>query len=267
MASIFIIMRRASSLGGVRAAHRYVTRALQACAVALICSAPASAQKCKGTLYLTIDTGWMNHAEHIAKTLNKHDVKATFFLANEKTYRGDYSLDPSWGDFWKARVAEGHTFGTHTWHHGYFRGDTKDGRTLYVHMNGKREVFDQQAMCAELDRVEDVFVKMTGKKLERLWRAPGGVTTPVSLQMAKTCGYRHVHWAKAGFLGDELPSETYPNDLLLKNALRDIRDGDILVMHLGIRSRKDAWAPAVFDPLLAGLKARGFCFATLKSPA
>jgi hypothetical protein len=36
-------------------------------------------------------------------------------------------------------------------------------------------------------------------------------------------------------------------------------------MHLGIHSRKDPWAPGVFDPLLAGLKARGFCFDTLKA--
>ncbi len=248
-------MRRASSS----------VAALLACVLAW--SPPAVAQSCKGTLHLTIDTGWMNHAEHIARTLNKHNVKVTFFLANEKTFRGDHSLDPTWADFWKARVAEGHTFATHTWHHGYFRGDLKNGRTRYVHMDGVREEFDQVAMCRELNRVEDVFHKMTGAKLERLWRAPGGVTTPLSTQFAKACGYSHVKWAQAGFLGDELPSETYPNDLLLKNALRDIRDGDILVMHLGIRSRKDGWAPAVFDPLLTGLKARGFCFATLKAPA
>jgi peptidoglycan-N-acetylmuramic acid deacetylase len=115
--------------------------------------------------------------------------------------------------------------------------------------------------------VESVFEKMTGKKLERVWRAPGGITTPLALKYASACGYRHVHWSKAGFLGDELPSDRWPNEVLLKNALRDIRDGDILVMHLGIRSRKEAWAPAVFDPLLEGLKARGFCFATIKGAA
>ena len=237
--------------------------------LALLCPAvaiTAEPAQCKGTLYLTIDTGWMNHAEHIAHTLNKHKVKATFFLANEKTYRGDYTLDASWADFWRARVAEGHAFGTHTWHHGYFRGDLKNGRTRYVHMNGMREELDQAAMCGELNRVETVFEKMTGRKLERLWRAPGGITTPYALSFAKSCGYSHVKWSQAGFLGDELPSETYPNDVLLRNALRDLRDGDILVMHLGIRSRKDAWAPAVFDPLLDGLKARGFCFAAIKSP-
>jgi peptidoglycan/xylan/chitin deacetylase (PgdA/CDA1 family) len=72
-----------------------------------------------------------------------------------------------------------------------------------------------------------------------------------------------VGWAPAGFLGDELPSERYSNDALLKRALHDIRSGDILMAHLGIWSRKDPWAPNVLEPLLMGLKARGFCFRTL----
>ena len=72
----------------------------------------------------------------------------------------------------------------------------------------------------------------------------------------------HVGWADAGFLGDELSSTTYPNEVLLKHALANIRDGDILVAHLGIWSRKDPFWP-MFDPLIAGLKAKGFCFATI----
>jgi hypothetical protein len=73
-----------------------------------------------------------------------------------------------------------------------------------------------------------------------------------------------VGWSPAGFLGDELPSETASNAMLLKKALRDIRPGDILLAHLGIWSRKDPWAPADLEPLIVGLKARGFCFATLR---
>jgi peptidoglycan/xylan/chitin deacetylase (PgdA/CDA1 family) len=73
-----------------------------------------------------------------------------------------------------------------------------------------------------------------------------------------------VGWSPAGFLGDELPSEVASNDLLLKKALRNIRKGDILLAHLGIWSRKDPWAPAVLEPLITGLKAKGFCFATLR---
>jgi peptidoglycan/xylan/chitin deacetylase (PgdA/CDA1 family) len=73
-----------------------------------------------------------------------------------------------------------------------------------------------------------------------------------------------VPWSDAGFLGDELPSERWPNDQLLQKALREVRPGDILLAHLGIWSRKDPWAPAVLEPLITGLKARGLCFATLR---
>jgi peptidoglycan-N-acetylmuramic acid deacetylase len=73
-------------------------------------------------------------------------------------------------------------------------------------------------------------------------------------------------WAgpRAGFLGDELPSETFSNASLLAKAVRDIRPGDILVAHLGIWSRKDPWAPAVLEPLIRQLKTRGYCFQTLR---
>ena len=36
------------------------------------------------------------------------------------------------------------------------------------------------------------------------------------------------------------------------------------VAHLGIWSRQDPWAPAVLEPLIVGLKQKGFCFATLR---
>jgi peptidoglycan/xylan/chitin deacetylase (PgdA/CDA1 family) len=65
-------------------------------------------------------------------------------------------------------------------------------------------------------------------------------------------------------LGDELPSDRFPNAQLLQKALKNIKSGDILVAHLGIWSRQDPWAPAVLEPLIVGLKARGFCFATLR---
>jgi peptidoglycan-N-acetylmuramic acid deacetylase len=40
-----------------------------------------------------------------------------------------------------------------------------------------------------------------------------------------------------------------------------VKGGDILLAHLGIWSRKDPWAPAVLEPLIVGLKAKGMCFA------
>jgi peptidoglycan/xylan/chitin deacetylase (PgdA/CDA1 family) len=105
---------------------------------------------------------------------------------------------------------------------------------------------------------------MTGQAPLPLFRAPGGKTSPRLIEAARQCGFAHVGWADAGFLGDELPSGTYPNMQLLKQSLQRIRAGDILMAHLGIWSRQDPWAPAVLEPLIVGLKARGLCFATLR---
>lgn len=216
---------------------------------------------CSGTLYLTFDTGNMRHAELIAETLAKHGARATFFVANERTLRGDHALDPSWAPYWQARAAEGHAFGSHTWRHGSFRQD-QGKLTQYRLMDGKTEQLDDAAICSEIRRPDSRFKELTGRALNPLWRAPGGRTTPLTLKAAQVCGYRHVGWAPAGFLGDELPSAAYPNSLLVDRALKNLKDGDIVMAHLGIWSRQDPFAPAL-DELLAGLTARGFCFATL----
>ena len=52
-----------------------------------------------------------------------------------------------------------------------------------------------------------------------LFRAPGGKTSPALLAAASRCGWTHVGWSPAGFLGDELSSDRHPNDRLLKQAL------------------------------------------------
>ncbi|HVL55725.1 MAG TPA: polysaccharide deacetylase family protein, partial [Burkholderiaceae bacterium] len=226
-----------------------------------------AAPGCRGHVYLTLDTGNMRDAELIAGILRKHQVRATFFLASERTPRGDRSLDASWGEYWRARVAEGHAFGNHTFDHVYFRGASGDGqltvRPEFGDRAGRTLRWSAADVCAELERVDARFRELTGRPLDRWWRAPGGKAPPEAMQAARDCGYAHVHWAPAGFLGDELPSDKFPNDRLLKDALAKIRAGDILMAHLGIWSRADPYAP-MLDPLIAGLKSRGLCFATLR---
>lgn len=227
-----------------------------------------AAESCRGTIYLTFDTGSQSQAEFIAQTLNRHHIKATFFLANEKTVQGDFSLDPSWAPYWKARVAEGHAFGTHTFDHVYVQRDLPDGRLemkpQFGANAGKKSAWTPQQYCAELKRVDRRFTELTGATLDPLWRAPGGRLTPGLKAAGEACGYAHVGWAPAGYSGDELSSEAAPNAVLLKKALDGLRDGDIFVAHLGIWSRKDPWAPAVLEPLISGLEKKGFCFATLR---
>jgi peptidoglycan/xylan/chitin deacetylase (PgdA/CDA1 family) len=234
---------------------------------AAVAAAPAaSGDGCRGHVYLTLDTGNMSAAEEIAAILRRHDVRATFFLANEKTPRGDSSLDPSWAAYWRARADEGHAFGSHTWRHGRFVADAAAGvryRPQFGDEAGRTITLAPPAVCGELRRVETAFIAYTRRGLDAVWRAPGGHTTPGTLAAARDCGFAHVGWAPAGFLGDELPSDRYPNAALLARALRDIRDGDVLMAHLGIWSRKDPFAP-MLEPLIVGLRERGLCFRTLR---
>ncbi len=225
------------------------------------------ATTCDQPIYLTFDTGNMAVAEHVAAVLKKHDVKATFFLANEKTKRGDYSLDDSWGSYWQALKKDGHAFGNHTYHHTYLVKDDPSGSVFTKAQFGSNAnkviKTNQSDLCSELELGQNRFKKLTGHSLDKIWRAPGGKISKKYLEMGQVCGYQHVGWSAAGFLGDELSSEKYSNKHLLEQALKQLRPGDIAMAHLGIWSRKDPWAPEVLEPLIIGLKKKGYCFDTV----
>lgn len=232
-----------------------------------------AAPVCAKVVYLTFDTGHMGIARFVAQVLQKHKVPVTFFAANEPTKEGGSSLSDYWAPWWKARADEGHLLASHTYDHMYWVADIRDAATGQVtHFKvrpsaGERAnqtfVVSAAEYCAEIAKASRRLENITGRKTLPLYRAPGGKTSPALIAAAEQGGYRQVGWAAAGFLGDELPSDKYPNDKLLARALQSIRGGDILLAHLGIWSRKEPWAPAVLEPLIVGLLEKGFCFRTL----
>lgn len=225
-------------------------------------------QSCAKPLYLTFDTGHMAVAPLIAEVLARQKVAVTFFAANERTQQGDGSLGEHWAPWWRERAREGHEFASHTFNHVYWLSDVGSNAFRVRPSAGPRQgqtyALDRSGYCAELEQSSQRLQTMTGKAPLRLFRAPGGKLSASLESAAQSCGYKHVSWSAAGFLGDELPSEKYSNAMLLDKALRSVRSGDILMAHLGIWSRRDPWAPTVLEPLLVGLKERGFCFKTLK---
>lgn len=242
-------------------------------APSLALAAPAApVPACTSPVYLTFDTGHMGVAPLIREVLDRQQVKATFFLANERTQAvgtrpAGASLDDHWAPWWKSLAQAGHDFGSHTWDHVVFKGDRPEGFAMVPTAGdrvGQRLLLTPPQYCAQLQRSAQRFEAMTGQPMRALFRAPGGKTSARLLREAGRCGWHHVPWTPAGFLGDELSSDAYPNPALLAQSLRRIRAGDILLAHLGIWSRQDAWAPAVLEPLISGLKVRGLCFATLR---
>ena len=276
-----LVGRRAS---GVKAGcgRLLVLTAALAFAVSLAARAEpiAAPQNCSKPVYLTFDTGHMGVAPWIAEVLQRQQVRVTFFAANEPTKEGDGSLGEYWATWWRERALEGHDFASHTYDHVYWRADLPGdaaaaGPRFQMKpsagpLAGKTQVLTAAEYCEELARSNRRLEAITGVPALPLFRAPGGKVSPALLAAAHQCktpqgqGYLHVAWSDAGFLGDELPSGPYPNALLLKKALQNIRPGDILMAHLGIWSRQDPWAPAVLEPLIVGLKAKGFCFDTLR---
>ena len=234
-------------------------------------SSPLAGASCPQPVYLTFDTGHMGVAPLIAQVLQRQQVKVTFFAAHEKTREGDGTLGQHWASWWRDRAAEGHAFASHTWDHAYWRADVQEGGVQKFRIRpsagpqaGQQLVWTAHDYCASLRQAAQRLQALTGQAPLPLFRAPGGKTSPRLLEAARRCGFAHVGWADAGFLGDELPSDRYPNAQLLQQALERIRPGDILMAHLGIWSRQEPWAPAVLEPLIVGLKARGLCFATLR---
>lgn len=226
---------------------------------------PARGQgRCAGPVYLTIDTGWSREAERIAEILRRHGARATLFVADEPTSRGDTTLAESWAPFWRARAAEGHVFASHTWRHWYFRADPSPGQVRIGPRGANTsEVLTPAQLCAELARPIEALKRMVPEAVVLpLWRAPGGIVTPNALRLAAGCGLRHQGWTRNGFLGDELDSGQHPNASLLRRNLGNIRAGEVLVMHWGVRSRREPFVE-ILEPLVTGLLQRGFCFETL----
>lgn len=265
-------MRRAEALKRVVLAALVLAGAPLTAAPGEPATVETSAATCKRPVYLTFDTGHMGVAPLVADVLKRQRVPVTFFLANERTQPvgerpAGASLDEHWAPWWKAMATQGHDFGSHTWDHLVWRKDTPQGFTFRPTAGprkGQSVNLTAEQYCEELSRSARRFEMMTGQPMRALFRAPGGKTSPKLLAAARACGWHHVPWTSTGFLGDELPSDRYPNHRLLRQALSHVREGDILLAHLGIWSRQEPWAPAVLEPLIVGLKAKGLCFATLR---
>jgi hypothetical protein len=153
-------------------------------------------------------------------------VPVTFFAANERTQEGDGSLSRYWGPWWKARAAEGtswpRTPGTTSTGAPTCRGASRAFACAPSAgaFAGREFTWSAEQYCANIAQASERLAYYSGKKPLPLFRAPGGKTSPRLLAAAEACGYRHVGWSPAGFLGDELPSDKYPNQRLLERRSR-----------------------------------------------
>lgn len=183
-------------------------------------------------LYLTFDAGYENGCtEKILDTLQKHNVKAAFFLVGSYIERNP--------DLVRRMVEEGHIVGNHTMHHPDMSAISEKGK------------FSQ-----ELQGVEEIFRTVTGKELPRFYRPPQGVYSKENLKMAQELGYKTVFWslAYADWNNDAQPSREQAFAKLLPRA----HNGAVVLLHS--TSQTNA---AILDELLTKWEAAGYSFETV----
>ena len=183
-------------------------------------------------LYLTFDAGYENGCTaKILDTLQKHNVKAAFFLVGNYIARN--------ADLVRRMVEEGHTVGNHTMHH-----------------PDMSKLKDKEAFAKELQDLEELFLEKTGKPLPKYYRPPQGIYSEENLKLAKDLGYKTVFWSLAyvDWKNDSQPSKEEAFAKLLPR----IHPGAVALLHSTSETNAQ-----ILDELLTKWEEMGYHFGTL----
>ena len=183
-------------------------------------------------LYLTFDAGYENgYTAGILDVLNKHDVKAAFFLV------GNYLKTSP--ELVKRMVLEGHTVGNHTYSH-----------------PDMSAISTEDAFREELSKLEEEYKSVTGKEMLKYYRPPQGKYSEANLKMAKDLGYRTIFWSLAyvdWYESDQPTKEEAFNKLIPR-----VHPGAIVLLHSTSKTNAE-----ILDELLIKWENMGYKFKSI----
>ena len=183
-------------------------------------------------IYLTFDAGYENGCTaKILDTLQKHNVKAAFFLVGNYIERN--------ADLVRRMAEEGHTVGNHTMHH-----------------PDMSKLKDKEAFAKELQDLEELYREKTGEALPKYYRPPQGIYSEENLKMAKELGYKTVFWSLAyvDWNNDSQPTREQAFAKLLPR----IHPGAVVLLHSTSQTNAE-----ILDELLTKWAQMGYHFGTL----
>ena len=128
-----------------------------------------------------------------------HGMQTTFFIGGTWAVGNTETL--------KAIAAAGHELGNHGYYH-------KDHKKLDAAYNRK-----------EISSTHDAVKEITGIEMT-LFAPPSGAFGNVALATAKELGYKTVMWTR-----DTIDWRDHDSELIYKRAVRDIKGGDLILMH------------------------------------
>ena len=135
----------------------------------------------------------------------------------------------------KRIVQMGHEVGNHTWDHLHLTSYALDKKqTTLPHLN-KRTLQEQ------LQRTDELFVEVTGEKMQPFWRAPYGEHNGEIRRWAAESGYRHIGWTLGRTYGESLDTVDWVAD---SNSSAYRSSQEILQKFLKLADRDDGWGLA-----------------------
>lgn len=182
-------------------------------------------------IYLTFDDGPDTAiTPKLLDLLQKHNIKATFFLLGQKVERfPDIVLEIQKND---------HTIGNHSYSHPIMLAKSK------------REII------YELDKTDETLFKITGE-MPRLFRPPHGIFGVNLLSVLNITKHKMVLWGAS--VGDFRKQATCN---AIKNRLSKIaKHGDIILLHDGHPNSKNTLT--ALEKVLDWLKERGINFSAI----
>ncbi|QSB03640.1 polysaccharide deacetylase family protein [Methylomonas sp. EFPC1] len=187
---------------------------------------PAAAAR--GDIAITIDDGPdPDITPAVLDMLDRFGAKATFFCIADKAQR--------YPDLCRDIVKRRHAVENHSMHHKY--------HLPFLLLKG---------WMAELNAAQDALTEVTGIR-PRFFRPPVGLRNPLLDPVLSRLGLQLASWTKRGF--DTI--EGNPQVVLAK-LLKDLKAGDILLLHDSNTARTNSGQPvilAVLPPLLEAIAA------------
>ena len=172
---------------------------------------------------LTFDDGPGKYTKELVELLSKNNVKASFFMVgqNIKNYKS----------YVKYAYDNGMEICNHSQNHKNLKNLSKD------------EILD------EINSVDDMLEKITGQK-PKYYRSPGGNQNDTVLStIPKPCILWNV---------DTRDWESRDTQKIIDKTLKEVDDGDIILMHEIYKTTLDA-----VEPIIVKLKEKGYNFVTV----
>ncbi len=195
---------------------------------------------------LTFDDGPGPETEKFLDLLDRHRVRATFFLSGE--------LVPLRPETVKKIVARGHELGSHTTRHTNYKAHQ---RQLQAKPGGSEAGSQAQArkdLLADLRETHAAIEKCAGVKV-RFCRMPHGIDRPWIRDAGRQMGYTLVNWTYGADWNAGTAQELLPG---YRSA---IRPGAILLFHDGGRNRTKSLT--LVEAVIRSAKEQGFELVTV----